>query len=257
MAEWLAFPLAENHHYQIGGWGGIPPLEFLEGSDRIDRFLAQSGSVHRGGWRVPGVEPIWCRESEWGAGIEFGGSLQAWASAQGFRYQPLSLPTPHHYSALIFEAYQRLYRKHQRAPQGVFVGMFNQYDPATVLASHLLPLWLVFNTSDSLQLLQVMSSRFPEVPVAFAALVTYSQTPDMVPWRQWERALTGLDWYSIGARPQRYPQDTISLWRWQQRLAARMAKRPGEPVLLELSDLELVMEKFKGRQDRIPMAPLG
>ena len=66
-ARWLQFPLSDRFAYQVGGWGGITPEEFISGSERIDRFLESAGSPHRGGWRIPEVEPVWSVESEWGS----------------------------------------------------------------------------------------------------------------------------------------------------------------------------------------------
>ncbi|MFP3854978.1 MAG: hypothetical protein ACLFWD_11860 [Anaerolineales bacterium] len=256
-AEWLSFQMSKRHRYQVGGWGGIGPEEFLEGSRRIDRFLAGKGSPHRGGWRVPGVEPSWQPESEWGSEPSLGEALEQFAMESGYRYQALSLRVPHDYSLLAYLASRVLYDKQNRHPQGIFVGMFNQYDPGTILNRKLLPLWLVFNTEDSLAFLRKAAMQFQDLPVYFSALVTYSRTPDMVPWEDWRAALVGLEWYSVGARPDRYPEDTISLWAWQDRLKGKTERMDeGGKESLEVNDLMMLAQQLWQMKELVPLAPI-
>lgn len=229
-ARWLAFPLGPDSRLQVGGWGDIPPHEFIEGSSRLDRWLAERRSEHRGGWRPPAVEPVWVPESEWGAEPAFGQALAAFAAEQGFTYLQVTYPHPHYYSLLAVRLVEALYAHNQEQPAGTFVGMFNLYSPSAVLARRLLPLWLVFNTTDSLAFLRSAIARLPD-PLFLAALVTYSRPPDQAPWQAWASALEGRQWFSVGARRHRYPEDTIALWSWLRWLEA--AAGPLSPVPLE------------------------
>lgn len=253
-AEWLSYQLGPQHDYQIGGWGGIGPREFLAGSDRIDHFLASTGSSHRGGWTVDGSQPRWTTESEWGSQSEFGRSLQEYANGHGYRYLPVRLRNPLDYSQLTVLAYLGWYRQHGVEPKGTFVGMFNQYAPHRVLAYRLLPLWLVFNTIDSAEFLARMKGALPAVPLAFAALITFSTTPDMVPWSGWQRALDGTDWRSVGARPDRYPQDVVSLWQWPDRLDRLFSAR--QDAGLPAMTLDILEDCLEQLPDDRPSAEL-
>ena len=176
-ASWLAFSLGENSRLQVGGWGDIPPQEYLDGSPRIDAWLRARGSAHRGGWRPPGLEASWLPESEWGAEPDFGQSLAEFAAQAGFDYIPVSYRHPHHYSLLALGLVEAMYRHNNTQPAGSFVGMFNLYDPSTVFSRRLLPLWLVFNTTDSLHFLRALIDQLVD-PIYLAALVTYSRPPD-------------------------------------------------------------------------------
>jgi hypothetical protein len=219
-AEWLRYRLGPRHVYQVGGWGDIGPREFLQGSARIDSFLQASGSPHRGGWQVAGVEPSFGPESEWGSEPGFGNALSVFARQHGFTYWPVRWALPHAYSLWALIAFRRWYQRHGEEPMGTFVGAFNQYAPGRVIARRLLPVWLVFNTTDSADFLRHIKSRLKAAPVAFAALITFSRTPDQVTWEGWRAALSGLHWTSIGARKRWYPEDVTSLWRWPSRLEA-------------------------------------
>lgn len=218
-ARWLQYRVGSRQVYQIGGWGGISPQEFIEGSDRINRALAESGSNHRGGWGIPDQEPVEGPESEWGSEPGLDQALEVFAAEQGFGFERIKFADPQGFSRLAFLAHEELYRRQGREAEGVVVETFTQYDPQHVLSAGLLPLWLIFNTTDSRQFLKTQSQFFPRgKPVYFSGLVTLSRTPDMVPWEGWAQALGNFSWTSIGARPSRYPEDLISLWRWSERL---------------------------------------
>ena len=218
-ARWLQYELGERHRYQVGGWGGIPPQEFLDGSDRIDAALAAAGSSHRGGWKIESTRPREMPESEWGSEPGYIEALEAFARAEGFRFVRISGKDPQAFSKLAFKAHVDLYRRQGRKANGVLVETFTQYDPGLVLRAGLIPLWLIFNTTDSLSFLEERTIDFPpDLPVYFSGLVTLSRTPDMVPWADWVQALSSFELHSIGARPQRYPEDLVSLWAWSDRL---------------------------------------
>jgi hypothetical protein len=226
-ARWLQAQLGERHVLQIGGWGGIPAAEYLEGSQRIDDFLAAAGSCHRGGWGLPGTRFSERPESEWGSEPGLDAALQEYCHRQGYRFLRLHAGQPHDFSLLALRAHEELYRRGGVAPQGVVVEMFTQYDAQAALQGALLPLWLVFNTSDSLQFLKDnLSSLPPKIPLFFAGLVTFSRTPDMVPWEDWASAFQDREVMHVGARPPRYPEDITALWRGPRRLRAWVRANP-------------------------------
>ena len=230
-AQWLQFPIADRFTFQVGGWGAISPEEFITGSERIDQALAASGSPHRGGWRHPHIEPIWSPESEWGSEPGLDHALQAFAESNGYRYKRVHFLHPHDFSRLALRAHEALYSILGREIAGVVVETFTQYDPFTVLQAGLLPLWLIFNTSDSLEFMQSMLQQIsPDLPIFFSGLATLSRTPDMVPWEAWSSAIEGRRWHNIGAGPRRYPEDLVALFQWGERLRRSLAIDPSQPL---------------------------
>lgn len=230
-AQWLQFPLSDRFTLQVGGWGGIPPEEFIAGSERIDQALAASGSPHRGGWRLAGVDPEWAPESEWGSEPGLDQALQVYAERNGYRYQRVKFSHPHDFSWLALRAHAALYAIQDREIAGVVVETFTQYDPYTVLQAGLLPLWLIFNTSDSLEFMQSKLQQIaPDIPIFFSGLATLSRTPDMVPWEAWSSAMEGRQWHNVGAGPRRYPEDLVALFKWEERLRGFLDIDPAQPL---------------------------
>jgi hypothetical protein len=158
---------------------------------------------------------------------------------EGFEFKLISLPEPHAFSRLAWLAMQRMLVKDDRQPAGAFVEMFSQFDPSLALQCGLLPLWLVFNTWDSLRFLAEMIPAFPQgKPVFFSPLATFTQTPDIVPWQEWELRLQSIDWTNTGARSSHYPADALALVDWKKPIRAWVAQQPS-PVISRISADEL------------------
>lgn len=213
-AQWLRYRVGERNYFQVGGWGGISPQEFMEGSERLQRFCRSVG-LRYCQWSLPDYPLERGPESEWGCEPGLGEALQDFCRREGYRFIRISLSQPHDYSLLAYRAIAHLLQAEDRPPAGVLVEMFSQFDASAVMQTGLLPLWLVFNTLDSLDFLKEMRAEFPDrKPVFFSPLATFSHTPDIVPWEAWEKALDGLDWRNIGTRPEHYPADPLALTCW-------------------------------------------
>lgn len=248
-AKWLRYQVGERNFFQVGGWGDISPKEFLDGSARIEKFC-EAVRLEECDWWLPGYPMESGPESEWGCEPGLGEALQAFCQQQGYRFVPISLPEPQHYSRLAFESVRHLLAKEGRQPAGTFIEMFSQYDVTAVMESGLLPLWLVFNTWDSLAFLKEMRIEFPpNKPVFFSPLSTFTTTPDLTPWKQWEQALEGLDWRNVGARQSHYPADVRALVDWQQPLREWVSanRQPIRSRLQAEEILTLVEEMFERR----------
>ena len=221
---WKQYKIAKNWHVQIGGWGGINDREFIYGSKRISKFC-ENNNIEIIDWILEGKELITGLESEWGTNQDFVEDIKIFCKRNGYRYTEITFDNPHYYAVLAFHAKKLQLDKYDVQPSGVVIEMFSQYDLTAVKNSALLPLWLIFNTSDSLLLLKSMKEYFPtHKPVFFSPLATFSQTPDMVPYDEWMKALSGMNIINIGARATHYPQDTLALTNWYTHLRKWVSK---------------------------------
>jgi len=189
-------------------------LEGLAGSDLI-RAAGRREGLTEFDWRLPDYPLERGPESEWGSEPGLAEALEAFATREGCRFIRIRLPDPHAFARLAFRAIGRQWEAAGRAPAGVLVEMFTQFDATAARRAGLLPLWLVFNTADALAFLRAMRPEFPAGrPVFFSPLATFSRTPDLAPWPEWEAALAGLDWRNVGARASHYPADARALVHW-------------------------------------------
>ncbi len=238
-ASWLRYRVGPRSVFQVGGWGGISAEEFLEGSARIREYAPHAG-LSITDWTLKGYPLERGPESEWGTEPGLAEALASFCKSSGYRFVRISLPHPNDFSRLAFSAALRLLEKEGRPPAGVLVEMFSQFDANAARQAGLLPLWLIFNTHDSLEYLKEMKTRFPAgKPVFFSPLATFSVTPDLVPWQDWESALAGTTWTNIGARPSHYPSDARALVNWFQPLR-KWVEENQHPVNARLEAEELL-----------------
>jgi hypothetical protein len=179
-------------------------------------------------------------ESEWGSEPGLAGALEAFCRFEGFRFVRIPLPHPNDFSRVAFAAAKKLLKKEGHPPAGVLVEMFSQFDAHAARQGGLLPLWLIYNTGDSLEYLKEMRTQFPAgKPVFFSPLSTFSLTPDLVPFEAWDAALAGFDWVNIGARKSHYPADARALVKWAAPLREWVAANQN-PVTARLEAEELL-----------------
>lgn len=236
-AGWLRYRVGERSVFQVGGWGGIPPEEFLERSERIERYAGRIGLTHTD-WRLTEYPLERGAESEWGSEPGLAEALERFCRAEGYRFVKIHMGQPHGFSRLAFAAMRHLLEREGREPAGILIEMFSQFDTAASFQSGLLPLWLVFNTRDSLEFLRQMRTQFPpNKPVFFSPLSTFSITPDLVPFEEWEAALPGF--INVGAHKERYPADLQALADWSAPLH-RWVEAHRQPVEARLSAEELL-----------------
>ena len=237
-AAWLRYRVGPRSIFQVGGWGGISPEEFLEGSERIDQYARRAGLKYTD-WKLKDYPLEKGPESEWGSEPGLAEALEKFCKNEGFRFMRMTLPDPNNFSQLAFAAAKKLLEKEGRQPTGTLVEMFSQFDATASTQSGLLPLWLIFNTEDSRDYLKKMSAEFPEgKPVFFSPLATFSLTPDLVPYQEWEAVLAPFGWTNVGARASHYPADARALVHWSEPLR-KWVQENRQPLHSQLSAEEL------------------
>ena len=238
-ASWLRYRVGPHSVFQVGGWGGISAEEFLEGSDRIHEYATRAG-LKITDWKLKDYPLERGPESEWGSEPGLAEALEVFCKREGYRFFRIPLPYPNDFSRLAFSTARQLLEKEGRQPAGVLVEMFSQFDANAARQAGLLPLWLIFNTHDSLEYLKEMRPQFPEgKPVFFSPLATFSDTPDLVPWKDWETALAGIEWTNIGTRPSHYPADARALVKWVEPLR-KWVEENRQPLTGQLEAEELL-----------------
>jgi hypothetical protein len=237
-ASWLRYRVGPRSVFQVGGWGGISAEEFLEGSDRLE-FYARRAGLKYTDWKLNEYPLERGPESEWGSEPGLAEALGQYCKSEGYRFLRIHLPHPNDFSRLAFKAAQKLLEKEKREPSGVVIEMFSQFDATAAHQSGLLPLWLIFNTEDSLEYLRKMMVQFPTgKPIFFSPLSTFSLTPDLVPYQDWADALSQFNWTNIGARSTHYPSDAKALVKWVEPLRS-WVKDNRQPIREKISAEEL------------------
>ena len=241
---WPQYRIDERHWFQVGGLGGLSPDEFLYGSSSLDEWLARQKSSHRGGWQLlhyqDQIEET--RESEWGSIPQFRDSVKAFAESHGYEFRALHGYHPEDFSALAYTAYLWESRLHNRPLNGLLVECFSQINPTAAQRANLLPLWLPFNTQDSLEFFSRMTPMIPKgLPVALSLLANFTKAPDLPPATAWEKVASRIgpvEW--IGIHPERYPMDLASIFNYVTDLQKWVQEHPGEEPTPHLTPEDLL-----------------
>lgn len=217
-AQWKRFRTGEHNVFQVGGWGDISDETYIFGNDKLNDF-ARREKLDFSHWMLEGYPMEEGPESEWGSEEGLGEALQFFCEKEGFNFIKISYQDPNNFSKLAFLVKKKILDNAHLEPAGVIIEMFSQFDTSIVDHSRLLPLWLIFNTLDSKRFLERMTQYFPNgKPIFFSALATFSKTPDLVPFNEWEKALNCFEMINIGARKDHYPADTLALIDWKNPL---------------------------------------
>jgi hypothetical protein len=239
-ANWKQYKVGEKNVFQVGGWGDISDEEFLNGSPRIHDYCVQEG-IQFENWKLDGYPLIDGFESEWGSEPGLGEALERFCKSEGYRFTKISFKDPNNFNRLAFKAVQKQLELDGKEPAGTIIETFSQFDTSAIQTSGLLPLWLIFNTNDSVRFLREMVSQFPkDKPVFFSPLSTFSLTPDIAKWECWEEALSGIDWINIGTRQDHYPADSWTLIQWTAPLRKWCREHPS-PIVHKMTG-ELLKE---------------
>jgi hypothetical protein len=237
-ASWLRYRLGPRSIFQVGGWGGLSPEEFIYGSERIRDYARRSG-LRFSDWSLKDYSLERGPESEWGSEPGFAEALDSFCQSEGYRFIRINLPHPHQFSRLAYSSAELLLKKEGRLPAGILIEMFTQFDANAARQAGLLPIWLIYNTLDSLEFLKEMQIHFPvDKPIFFSPLATFSMTPDLVPWDNWESLLGDFQWINIGSRPSHYPADARALVKWADPLR-KWVKENHIPLQTHLSPEEV------------------
>ncbi len=239
---WLQYHIRDRHMFQVGGLGGFNIHDYLRGSKKIDAWLTAQKSEHRGGWSLPGYDLMETPESEWGSLPQFREAVKDFAEIGGYQFKAINGAHPDEFSALAYTAYLWESRMHGRKPNGVLVECFSQINPTAALRADLLPLWMPFNTQDSLDYFASMTPYIPKnLPVGLSLLANFTQTPDLPPalaWKEVGEKIGPVHW--IGVHPKRYPMDIPAIFDYAPELQQWVQEHPGQEPRPHLSPEELL-----------------
>jgi len=165
---WIKHRLGDRVHLQVGGLGEIKPREYIDGSERIDKFLEAEGATHRGGWRLPEYELVERPESEWGTEPELKESVQSYCDEEGYELMCLEQNHPAGFNILAAHAMHLKHTADGGKCGGYSINIFWGLCPTMVLRARLLSCWFTFTDRESLNISERQLHRlirdFPDVP---------------------------------------------------------------------------------------------
>ncbi|HWA67760.1 MAG TPA: hypothetical protein VG899_15470 [Mycobacteriales bacterium] len=227
---WPVTRRGERHVYQQGAVGGLDPEEYVDGSERVSRFLSeQRASV--GTWDFPGVDDH-SPEAEWGFEQALADDLAALASAEGYRLVRIRFPDPQSPSGLVADIYRDWFAGMGERPSRLVAETFICVEPTWMLATRSVPLWLTFGTEPSLATLDTYLAAADRPALAELLVTLFPHGVRSAGYAAAERWLEvgterGMVTELAGVAARRWPADFASLVNYSDSL-----RRFGSPLPL-------------------------
>jgi hypothetical protein len=146
--SWPVTRIADRHVFQTGAYGGLRPDEYLGGSPRVARFLAEQGSPLQA-FDAPAADGH-APEAEWGFEPGLGADIDRWAAAHGHPVHRITLDDPHGLSAAVADMHRQWLLAAGRPADRLLVESFVMLDPVGVNQAGIVPFWTAFPVKDAL-----------------------------------------------------------------------------------------------------------
>ncbi|MFC2079566.1 hypothetical protein ACFLSZ_06270 [Candidatus Bipolaricaulota bacterium] len=218
---WPQISLGQGISLQIGGLGAIEPADYLARWESNEQV-----GIHR--------------ESEWGCPEAFADAVVHYADTHAIRFLEIERDHPAEYSLLAHSAYLACDNVRSEA---LLIDSFNHLNPRTNIETGIPGLWLPFNTSDGLALVESALRGCAIDTVYFAPLPSFVQSPDTVSLDTWTELISPigtLEW--VGVRADKYPADPLAPFRFVRDMnLLRDTFQQGAPLRLPIETLEALL----------------
>lgn len=237
--QWPTVRLGERYFFQFGGMGGIEPLEYYQGGERIKSFLKeQNAEVEQ--WDAPepdGESP----EAEWGFEPTLLKDLKPFAKAEGIRLHKISFEHPQAVSPFVADLHRWWYRQLNRPSDRLLVESFTVQAPLLTLQTASIPYWLFFNVEPAADMLENYLQNSSEFDEIFMMILSHGKNSlDHTTIDRWrsimEKARQKHDF--IGMEPEKYPLDLAIYARYSPDLQKKIQDRFPLPSSLSLQQLK-------------------
>lgn len=234
----------DRHVFQFSGQGGLPPDEFLEGSDRVDAFLAKRPEEDAS-WDAP--EPTdTAPEAEWGFDDVILEDVDSFAHDHGYPQRTLRFQDPRDLSAPVADLHRERYGEHDIPTNRLLVQSFTLIDPWWSQRTGSVPYWAPFNGEDSAETLETYLDQgdpYDEIYLmAFSNGVESAAQASIERWRTiLERAQRRGEF--LGMDPDAYPLDFGVYTKYHDEIPEKIPARHGLLPPLPVKRLEAFLHE--------------
>ncbi len=249
--KWPTTQVAERHFFQLGGGGGVPPEEYLHGSERVARFLERQGSRFRR-WHAPPVDGV-TPEAEWGYEPQLGEEVIALGRKLGGKVVRISFEEPEDANPLVADFYRWWYRRRGVTSNHMLAESFAFLDPFWTLRTGSVPYWALFNGRKSAERLKDYLSGVAPYDYIYMMLLSNGIDPiEGVSIEDWRAVLNqaSIRGEFIGVDEVKFPYDFASFLRYNTEMKNKIPFRYEIPSPATLDELNMFLREY-GHQYRI------
>lgn len=244
--SWPMTQLSDRHFFQVGGYGGIGPREYLNGSRRVASFLRRQEA---GITKWDGPEPNTDRpEAEWGFEPALLADIEKLAQRHGWKLRRVRYSDPADPSPLVADLHRWWYKRRNIGAGRLFAESFLLMDPWWCLRTGSVPFWMVFNTGSSAgELRRYVRRRGPFDEIYLTLFANSVEGIDLTKIREWKSILRQARKAGsfIGVDEASYPYDLGLYFRFHLDLKNKIKARFPLPAPLTLDELDRFLKERK------------
>lgn len=244
--RWPMTQVGPRHFFQVGGYGGVGPEEYLHGSPRVRAFL-RTQQADRRQWDAPAAD-VERPEAEWGCEPALLEDVRRFARRHGYRVKRLVYCDPSELSPFVADLYRWWYEQRGLPSSRLFAESFLLLDPWWCLRTGSIPFWKVFNTGCSAEALRrYVRRRGPFDEIYLTLFANSVKGIDQTSIREWKAILKQARKHGafIGVDERSYPYDLGVYFRFHPDLRRTITARlpmPATPLTLDQ------LHRFASRQ---------
>lgn len=243
--KWPTSQVAERHVFQTGGAGGISAQEYLNGSERVARFLHAHGSrLQR--WEAPQVDGE-SPEAEWGFEPELRKEVIALVREQGGRIVRVSFDEPEDMSPLIAGFYRWWYRRLGIPDNHLLVESFALVDPFWTFRTGSVPFWSLFSGRRSAERVNRYLSESDPYDRIYVMLLSNGMEPvEGLSIEHWRSVLqhAQVKGEFLGVDEQKFPYDFASFLKYNAALKQQIPDRYAPPSQASTRDVDEFLRQY-------------
>lgn len=249
--SWPVTRMGARHVFQHGGFGGIDPEDYISGSPRVARFLAEQDADLRR-WDSPQPDED-APEAEWGFAPTLWEDCAAFARARGLCPVRVTFDDPEDPSPLVADLHRWWYDRLGHRTDRLVVSSFILADPWTSLRAAAVPFWTKFPVESSAAALEgYLDARDPFAEIGLMLFSHGVPSVGHAPIARWQRILAraGTGGRFLGVSAQHYPADFATFARYQPALSSAFPPSEPPPPRLSLGDLRTFL-RAQGQHYRV------
>lgn len=242
--------ISDRHVFQFSGEGGLSPEEYLEGSPRVDAFLAKRPEDDAA-WKAPEPDDT-APEAEWGFEDVLLDDVTRFADDHRYAVHRLSFQDPRALSAPVADLYRERYGEHDIPTNRLLVQSFTLMDPWWTQRTGSVPYWTPFNGESSAEALERYLDRtdpYDEIYLlAFSNGVQSAAQASIDRWRKvLDRARRTGEF--IGMDPEAYPRDFAVYTRYHKAIPEKIPSRHALMPPLPMKRFEVFMDRAEKKHE--------
>jgi hypothetical protein len=247
--KWPVTTINDRFIFQFGALGGATEEEFLQGGDRVTKYLEKYNS-HLRQWDSPDPDSDQ-PEAEWGFDRTLMKDIESLAQRNGYKVQRIVYNEPEHPSPFIAELYRWWYRQKGVIVNRLVAESFFLHEPYWILKTGSVPFWMKFNMDPSADWLEHYLNSTDEYDEIFLMLFSHGveaiglATPDR--WKAiLQKARKKHDF--LGVDTENFPLDMGAMIKYNTEFKKKIQSRYSFNVPLTLDQVFEFKRQFNNKE---------